>query len=191
MTSSQPHQTPRPAVFLDRDGTIIRDVNYLRTADQIELLPGVPDALRQLRSGGFLLVLVTNQSAVARGYVTEDDVRAVHDALQALLRPHGAQMDAIYYSPYLPEGTVPQYARRSECRKPAPGMLLQAARELNIDLTRSYMVGDKDTDVEAGRRANCRTVLLGSPGGQVQPDLIARDLPHAAAIILEETRRGD
>ena len=184
-------EPPRPAVFLDRDGTIIRDVGYLRSVDQIELLPGAAEALRRLRQAGFLLVCVSNQSGVARGYFTEEDVQKSNRALQALLRKDGAELDAIYYSPYLAEGTVARYARESHCRKPGPGMLLRAAGELKINLARSWMVGDKPSDVEAGRRAGCRTIRLGPadaapPRPESAPDFTAADLPEAAALILRE-----
>jgi len=183
------------AVFLDRDGTLIRDVGYLRSADQLALLPGVPHALKRLHDAGYLLVLVTNQSGVARGLFTEEDVRHTNQALQELLRKKGIELDALYYCPHLPEGTVTPYAQVCDCRKPAPGMLLRAAREHDVDLARSFMIGDSPSDVEAGRRAGCRTIQLPAPdtdAGRLasscrpaaQPDLSAASISEAVDLIL-------
>jgi D-glycero-D-manno-heptose 1,7-bisphosphate phosphatase len=177
-------------VFLDRDGVLVADVHHLRRAAQLRLLPGVPEALVRLRAAGWALVVVTNQSVVARGWVSEAELQQVHRVLLDMLRDRGASLDAIYYCPHHPEGTVAEYARACECRKPNPGMLLRAAVELGLALPQCVMVGDAVIDIEAGRRAGCRTVLVRpdkaevAPGDPVAPDHVAADLGTAAAWIL-------
>jgi D-glycero-D-manno-heptose 1,7-bisphosphate phosphatase len=158
-----PAPTPvsgRRAVFLDRDGVLIRDVNHLTSASQIEILPGVPEALRRLHDAGWTLIVATNQSVVARGLVTEDELREIHRALEERLRRCGATIDAVYYCPHHPHGAVARYRQVCDCRKPEPGLLLRAADELGVNLGASVMVGDTAADMQAGRRAGCRTVLI-------------------------------
>lgn len=186
----------RRAVFLDRDGVLIRDVVHLADASQIEILPGVPDALRRLRDARWMIVVVTNQSVVARGMVSETDLRGIHDVLESRLRARGATLDAIYYCPHHPEGAVDAYRVLCDCRKPKPGLLRRAAADLGIDLPVSVMVGDTNADIEAGRRAGCRTVLLTGSAGAAAPvssaagartaDHVAADLAAAADWILAE-----
>jgi D-glycero-D-manno-heptose 1,7-bisphosphate phosphatase len=134
---------PDKAIFLDRDGTLIKDCGYLSDPSKIDFLPGVPDALRKLKRLGYLLVLVSNQSGVARGFFTERDLKAVHDELVRLLAGQDIRLDAYYYCCHGPDDNC-------GCRKPKPGMALAARRDLNIDLQQSYMVGDKDSDAEFG-----------------------------------------
>jgi len=167
------------AVFLDRDGTIIEDVDYLTQIDQLRILPGVPQALRRLKEAGFLLIVVTNQSAVARGWLTEEKLAEIHAELNRRLKAEGAAVDAFYHCPHLPDGSVGRYARVCDCRKPAPGLFLRAAEEWGIDLSRSYAVGDAQRDVEAARRAGCFAILL---GGDV-------DMSRAVRIILDDLAR--
>ena len=174
----------RRAVFLDRDGTIVRDVDYLTEAGQLQILPGVPEALRLLREAGFLLLVVTNQSAVARGWLSEETLAAIHAELNDRLAPEGARIDAFYHCPHLPGGTVPAYARECACRKPEPGLIERAAREWQVDLARSYVVGDSERDTEAGRRAGCATLLIGTGRGTVS------DLHEAARCIVREGDRA-
>lgn len=185
----------RRAVFLDRDGTLIEDVGYLNRADQLRVLPGVPAALRGLRAAGFLLIVVTNQSAVARGWLTEPKLCAINQRLNEILRAEGAGLDAFYCCPHLPDGTVRRYARECECRKPRPGLLLKAAEEWDVDLERSYAVGDSERDVLAGNRAGCHTVLL-EDLSEEKPDTVAderaSDLAEAAHLVLRrEGRESD
>jgi D-glycero-D-manno-heptose 1,7-bisphosphate phosphatase len=149
------------AVFLDRDGTIIEDTGYLGDPNDVKLLPGSAEAIRRLAQAGHLIVMVSNQSGVARGLFDEAAVSRVHARLVALLAAEGAKLDGSYYCPYLSEATVEAYRRDSDLRKPKPGMLHQASRKMAIDLSRSWMVGDSRCDVEAGRRAGCRTILVG------------------------------
>ncbi len=180
------------AVFVDRDGTLMEDPGYLNDPSAVKLLPGVELAIKSLKQAGYLIVVVTNQSGVARGLITEENLEAVHAELRRQLGEKGAHVDGIYYCPYHPEGTVDAYAVDSELRKPKPGMLLKAASELEIDLTRSWMVGDRAHDVEAGQRAGCRAIRIRTPGpGQqrpddesVQADYVVRNLVEAARLIL-------
>ncbi len=177
------------AVFFDRDGTLIEDPGYLSHADQVKLLDGVAEALKELSLLGYKTVVVTNQSGVARGIVSEEMLGRVHERLQELLALKGAALDGIYYCPYHPEGVVPKYRRDSNWRKPEPGMLLAAAEEMDLDLTQSWMIGDSGRDIEAGRRAGCRTILVrpDSTGHEAsddgKPDYVAVNIREAANMI--------
>lgn len=178
-----------PAVFLDRDGTMIEDPGYLRAVSQVRLLPGVAEAIRSLRHAGYRIVVATNQSGIARGYFNEIDLAAVHDRLRELLAGQGAQLDGIYYCPYHPEGVVPAYRKESDWRKPACGMLTAAAQDLGLDLPASWMVGDSPRDVEAGRRAGCRTALVAGsaadgPTATPAADVVAGSLLEASRCIV-------
>jgi len=179
----------RPAVFLDRDGTIVREVDYLRSVDQLRLLRGAAEAIRRLNEAGFVVVLATNQSGIARGLLTESDLQAVHDELQRRLAQRGAHLDAIYHCPHHPEASVQAYRKRCRCRKPAPGLLQRAARELDVDLARSFAIGDSARDVEAGARAGCRTILVRTGYGRhTEQDFLGRcreALAHPAKVVAE------
>lgn len=178
------------AVFLDRDDTLIEDPGYISRPEQVKLLPGTSQSLITLRELGFKLVVVSNQSGVARGLVTEKTLDSIHQRLCDLLAKDGAQVDRIYYCPFHPDGVIPEYKKESDLRKPNPGMLLNAAQELDIDLAQSWMVGNSYSDTTAGKRAGCRTILLG-PAGQVKnskpndpkPDFRVRDITNAVDII--------
>lgn len=182
------------AVFLDRDHTIMEDPGYLSDAAGVKLLPGVELALKSLAQGGYRLVVVTNQSGIARGLLTEQTLEKIHQELARQLEQKGARLDAIYYCPYHPEGTIEPYAAESDLRKPKPGMLLKAAAEMDLDLAACWMVGDSGRDIEAGQRAGCRTVRLRAgvehPGEAADEDVLAdysaRNLVDAARIILHE-----
>jgi D-glycero-D-manno-heptose 1,7-bisphosphate phosphatase len=175
------------AVFLDRDKTVIEDPGYINDPDLIHLLPRAGEAVKMLNAAGYLVVIVTNQSGVARGLVTEDRLTEIHQRLRDELGARGARVDAIYYCPFHPEGIIEKYTRVSEMRKPQPGMLLQAAGEMNIDLTQSWMIGDSAIDVEAGQRAGCRTIRL-APSEEAleepKADMVAPDLYAAAELVL-------
>ena len=184
-------------VFLDRDGTIIEDPGYLTEPEAVKLLPGVDAALRSLADADFKLVVVTNQSAIARGLITEEGLERIHNELRRQLAERGVNLDGIYYCPYHPEGTIEKYARVSADQKPSPGMLLRAARDLDIDLNHSWMVGDSPRDIEAGQRAGCRTVRIrskpetGLTQGEdedVQADFTVRNLVDAARVIIRESQ---
>jgi len=180
------------AVFLDRDGTVVEDPGYIGDPDQVQLLPDATDAINRFSKAGHLVVVVSNQSGVARGMFTEEDLSQVHDRFVELLEADGAVLDGAYYCPYLngSEAKVEAYRRDSDLRKPKPGMLLQAARELGIDLTRSWMIGDAARDVEAGARAGCRTILVArhpsrSSAASVSNHTV-RSLSEAADIVERE-----
>ena len=181
------------AVFFDRDGTLIEDVGYLSSPDQVRLRPGAAAVVRRLNEAGFLVVVVSNQSGVARGMFTTDDVDRANDRLRELMDQEGARLDGVYYCPHLPAGTVPAYAKDCDCRKPKPGLLYEAAQDLDIDLTESYVVGDAVRDVQAGRAARCHTIFVGDlsrmdagPRGQVEvfADATLRGIAEAADFIL-------
>lgn len=176
------------AVFMDRDGTINREVGHVDRLEKFELLSGAAEAIRRLNTHGFKAVVVTNQSGVARGYFTEDFIQGLHRELEAHLARSGARLDGIYYCPHSPGAGC-------GCRKPVPGMLLKAAAELDIDLGRSYVVGDKQVDVELAHRVGASGILVltgyaGQEPGRdpaqlpVQPDFVAQDLLGAVDWVL-------
>lgn len=160
--SSDAARQPRAAVFLDRDGVIIEDSpDYITSVEQVRLLPRAAEAIRLLNQARIPVVVVTNQAAVARGLITETILAAINNRVRSLLHvAAGATIDALYYCPFHPDGTVERYAMASRNRKPEPGMLLDAAADLHLDLEKCVMVGDKASDIEAGRRAGCRSVLI-------------------------------
>ena len=179
---------PNKAVFLDRDGTLIANRHYGSNPDEIELLGGVVEGLLKLRRAGYKLILVSNQSGVARGYFDEAVVARMHDRLQRMLNGHGVALDGLEYCPHHPEGVTSPYAVECACRKPAPGMLRRAAGKHGVNLSASWMVGDIEADVEAGRRAGTRTVLVGPGPAQPPPDFRAEDFAGAVRHILEASR---
>ena len=140
------------AVFLDRDGTINEEVGYLDSLDKLKIIPGAYEAIRLINESGMKAVVISNQAGVARGLFTEEFVKITHEHLQTALRQKGAYIDNFYYCPHHPTEGIEPYRQVCNCRKPAPGMLLQAAQDLNIDLTRSYLVGDRFSDMEAGKK---------------------------------------
>lgn len=176
------------AVFVDRDGTINVEKDYLYRVEDFEFIPGTPQALSLLNEAGFLVVVVTNQSGVARGYYTEEDVGILHRHIATQLAQNGARVDAWYYCPHHPSGRG-RYALPCHCRKPLPGMLLEAARRHNIDLDASIVIGDKLADVEAGIAAGCRTILVRTGYGaadeaRVPPGTVVCDDLLAAVLSL-------
>lgn len=152
------------AIFLDRDGTINKYVGFLRNIDDFELIDGVAEAIRKINESGYLAIVVTNQPVIARGEVSFEELEEIHNKMETLLGKEGAYLDAIYYCPHHPhkgyEGERPELKIDCDCRKPKPGMLLKAAADFNIDLSRSWMVGDGENDIQAGINAGCKTVLL-------------------------------
>jgi D-glycero-D-manno-heptose 1,7-bisphosphate phosphatase len=188
------------AIFLNRDDTLIEDPGYISDPEQVRLLDGVPEALVQFRSLGYKLIVVTNQSGVAHGIVTEKALGEIHDRLKQLLADKNAYLDRIYYCPYHPEGIIQKYRKESESRKPAPGMLLKAAEEMDIDLRQSWCIGNKGRDIEAGRRAGCKTMLIDLPPARqkqvspsaslavANPDYKAVNVKEAVNIIKKHLR---
>ena len=186
------------AAFLDRDGVLIEDIHLLTTPGDIRILDGVPQALRSLHEVGFRLIVISNQAVVARGLIAEQEVHAIHAAVECLLEQAGApRLDDFYFCPHHPNATLPAYRIACECRKPRSGLLLRAARKHDLDLGGSFMVGDRMTDIIAGARADCRTVLVQTGKHQeppietvdrldkaVQPDYVCADLKAAAEWIV-------
>jgi D-glycero-D-manno-heptose 1,7-bisphosphate phosphatase len=177
------------AVFLDRDGTLVLPRHYPSQPEELILFDSIGPELCALQDAGFRLVVITNQSGLALGYFTEDDLSRMHDHIAAELARLGVHLDDIYHCPHHPDGVVAALAVVCTCRKPQPGLLLQAAAELQLDLRRSWFLGDILDDVEAGTRAGCRTVLVdvgteALPSHQIrQPDFVARDTVHALRIV--------
>lgn len=147
-------------IFFDRDGTINTEVDFLRSPDELELIPKAAQAIREANSLGLKVFVITNQSGVARGLLTEADLAGVHHRLRVLLESHGARIDAIYYCPHHPEFGKPPYNIPCDCRKPDIGMLTRAASEFNIALRKSFLVGDRAADMSAGKKAGCTTILV-------------------------------
>lgn len=183
----------RWAVFLDRDGVINEEVNYLSSPELLKLLPGAAQAVRQLNQRRIPVIVISNQAGVARGYFSEEDVLRIHDRLSNLLSREGAHVDRYYYCPHHPTEGTGLYRFDCECRKPKPGLLLRAGSEMNLDLTRSYLVGDNVTDVEAGIRAGAKSILVLTGHGEslwkswpapVRPHHVAHDLSEAVNWIL-------
>ncbi|BEV17736.1 D-glycero-beta-D-manno-heptose 1,7-bisphosphate 7-phosphatase [Herbaspirillum sp. DW155] len=178
-------------MFIDRDGTLNVEKNYLHLYQDWEWIPDSVEMLRQLREGGFLNIVVTNQAGVARGYYDEAAIARLHARVDEDLRAVGSGIDAYYHCPHHPQHGV---IRNCDCRKPAPGMLLRAQREWNIDLAQSWMVGDKLSDIEAGLAAGVRCVLVQTGYGREEQEhcpagvFQAEDFARAAALILQQTR---
>lgn len=172
----------RPAVFVDRDGTLIEERGYLDRLDLVALIPGAAEAIRLLRQSGFAVVVVTNQAGVARGRFGEPFVEETHRFLQAELSALGAPLDGFYYCPHHPEGVVPGYRQACRCRKPEPGLVERAARDLDLDVPRSFVVGDKWLDVELAARAGARGILVRTGYGAVAERTPPPGVPVEAVV---------
>jgi D-glycero-D-manno-heptose 1,7-bisphosphate phosphatase len=184
-----------PAVFLDRDGTLIRDVGHLHRRDQVEILPRVAAAIRLLRAEGFLVVVVTNQSAVARGRLTEDELCHIHEDLKARLSRDDAHLDGIYYCPHHPTEGIGVYLAGCDCRKPNTGMVAKAAAELGLDPSRSYVVGDQARDMELADRIGAKGVRIAGEmtAGDKSADsrhAVVSDLWQAAQWIVRDRQQS-
>ncbi len=159
------------AIFLDRDGTLNKEVNFLTNIDDLELLPGAAEAVKKINQAGYLAIVITNQPVIARGEITLQQLNEIHAKLETLLGREGAYIDGLYFCPHHPdkgfEGERPEYKRDCECRKPKAGMVLQAARDFNIDLSASYMIGDRDKDVECGQAAGLKQSVLCERNGNL------------------------
>ncbi|RJQ29503.1 HAD family hydrolase [Candidatus Parcubacteria bacterium] len=181
----------RRAVFLDRDGVINREVDVLRSVKQLRLLPRVAEAIQRLNEAGFLVVIVTNQPVVARGWLTEKEVDGIHEILLRRLQGKGARVDAVYYCPHHPNANLKRYRRKCSCRKPNPGLFIKAAKKFKIGLKKSFSVGDMMWDILAGKRAGTTTILVETGYGgkdkklaiEVSPDYTAKNLYEAVRII--------
>jgi len=169
---------PRPAVFLDRDGVINREGGYVHDVGEFDFIAGVFDACRVMSRAGYRLIVITNQAGIARGYYTEDDFLQLTRWMLDTFRQQGIEIDGVYYCPHHPVHGVGSYHRDCDCRKPAPGMIMRAAKEHALDLQRSILVGDKGTDVEAGRAAGVGCCVLVQTGHPVSN----KDLDKADAV---------
>ena len=180
------------AVFLDRDGVITQEPpHYAHKLSQLKLIPKSADAIRLLNENGFVVIVASNQAGIAHGYYREEDAILFHQAMKENLAKEGAYIDAIYYCPHHPEAKIDRYRVDCNCRKPKPGMLTRAEKELNIDLKQSFIVGDKLSDIEAGKRAGCKTIMVRTGYGveelksnELDCDYVANDLYDAVQHIL-------
>ena len=189
---------PRSAVFLDRDGTLIEEVGYLDRPERVQLYPWASDAIRALNRAGVVVVMVTNQSGVARGFFDEEVVRVVHERIADLLRAGGAFLDAYYYCPHHPDGKVASYTVRCECRKPGRALVDRAVAEFGVDPAQSYAVGDRWFDVQLARTVGARGVLVRTgygadeerrPPHGVAADVVVDNLAAAASWVLADRER--
>jgi D-glycero-D-manno-heptose 1,7-bisphosphate phosphatase len=190
----------RPAVFLDRDGTLIEERGYLERLEHIHIFPWTGDALRLLNRAGFATVVITNQGAIARGLIDEAFLEKTHETLDQKLASSGGRIERYYHCPHHPQGKIERYSQVCSCRKPAPGMIRQACREMDLDAARSIMVGDRWLDVECGRAAGTQAVLVRSghgaaealmpPPGGVRADAIVDNLMEAVGWILRRSSRS-
>lgn len=187
----------KKAIFLDRDGTLNLDVGYLHQLKDLELFPWTVDALRLLKRAGYELIIVTNQSGLAQGLIAPGFVETCHDEMRRRLQAGGADLDALYYCPHHPRGSVPPLSIDCRCRKPSPGMIEDAVRDRGIDPTSSWVIGDKWLDVNLGRNVGARSILVRTgwgaeqeekrPAGQ-QVDAVCDNLMHAVSVILADGR---
>lgn len=181
----------RPAVFLDRDGVIVDDPGYVHRVEDLALMPGAAEGLRRLSDAGYALVIVTNQSGIARGYFTEAQYEVFTAALLERLREGGVEIEAVLHCSHLPNAAIPALAIDCDCRKPHPGMLLRAIETLDLDPARSFMVGDKPSDIQAGQAAGVRaSFLIAAPGAasadaDIAPDAIFTDLLACATHVAD------
>lgn len=187
----------RPAVFIDRDGTLSEEIGYINHASRFRLLERSAEAIRALNEAGVAAVIVTNQAGVARGYFPEERIEEVHQRMISMLGEGGAQLDGIYYCPHHATAGEPPYRKDCDCRKPRPGMIEAAARELDLDVPASYVVGDKFSDIELARRVGCKGILVLTGYGlgqweydrhktECEPDHVADDLLDAVKWILDD-----
>ena len=191
------HPPKQPAAFLDRDGTLNVDVGYPDSLEKIVLIPGAVEAVQLLNRAGYAVVVVSNQSGVARGYFDEARVQAINRGVAEMFAQAGARIDGFYYCPHLPEASVARYRRACGCRKPEPGMLQKAVREMHLDLARSLIIGDKYSDIAAGKALGLQAVLVrtgegprqharyGADDAIPQPDYIADDVLAAVRWLLK------
>lgn len=186
----------RPAVFLDRDGTLSEERGFIDRLELLEIFPWTSDAIRLLNRAGFAVIVVTNQSAIGRGIIDLTFLQSVHDTLDRHFAKSGARVDRYYFCPHHPDAPLPEYRMVCRCRKPGPGMIEQAAADLELDLSRSFMVGDRPIDVASGHAAGVRSVLVRSghssggsdaPAGLREPDAILNNLMEAVGWILRSS----
>ena len=189
---SQQHK----AIFIDKDGTLIPDIPYNVNVDLITIEPETIKGLQFLKEQGFLLIVISNQSGIAKGYFEEGDLKKVKNKIDSLLQPHQISIDEFYYCPHYPNAAIRKYAIDCDCRKPMPGLILRAAQDLNIDLSQSWIIGDILNDIEAGKRAGCKTILL-DKGHETEwvlsplrtPDFTAKNIMEAALLVKQYSKK--
>jgi D-glycero-D-manno-heptose 1,7-bisphosphate phosphatase len=182
---------PTTAVFLDRDDTIIRDPGYLSDPRGIDILPGAAEAIRAINESGIPAIIITNQSGIARGFIKEEVLDAIHERLKALLAGQGAMIDAIYFCPHHPEGIREEYRIACACRKPRPGLLLRAAEDFGLDLMHCYLVGDKPIDIETIHGVGGKGILVSTETGlglKTKADYTAPSIKDAVQWILKDMK---
>lgn len=189
-------QELRSAVFLDRDGTLIEERHYLSSITEISVLEGASEAITRLNNAGFAVVVATNQSAVGRGLLSLENLNSIHREIRYQLKTEGAQIDEIFFCPHHPTEATRTYRSNCTCRKPKPGMLEKAARQLTLDLRKSFMIGDTLSDIKTGHAAGCRSILVKTGKGRQEilrikdepkpPDFIAENLTKAVDWLLEK-----
>ena len=187
----------RPAIFIDRDGTINEQMGYINHLSRFNILPGVPEAIKLLNENNFIVIVVTNQSGIARGYYPLELVEKIHTHMEETLEKEGAQIDDIFYCPHYPRGKVKEYSIECDCRKPDTGMIRKAIEKHAVDLTQSYMIGDYHTDLELADNANIKSIMVKTgyglgeiehilPGLPYKPVYTADDLLDAVKWILDK-----
>ena len=187
----------QPAVFIDRDGVINKETGYVHTKDEFHFIDGIFDACREMNKAGYRIIIVTNQAGIARGYYTEDDFRSLTEWMLKQFSENGIEITDVYYCPHHPVSGLGEYLRDCCCRKPAPGMILRAAREHSLDLEHSILVGDKVTDIESGRAAGvgcCALVVTGHPVSVAdcnKADYVFADLPALADAVADNRMLAD
>ncbi len=177
------------AVFLDKDGTIVEDVGYMNSHRQVKLFPGSAAAIKKLNEAGYKVIIISNQAGVARGLVTEDMIQTIDKTINKQLLSGGAHLDATYYCPHHPEHGHYPYKQACECRKPKTGLIDKAQKKFDLDLTSSFMIGDKATDIECGRQAGIKTIMVKTGYGEVdkaKPDHVADNLAGAVEWLLQQ-----
>lgn len=190
----------KPAVFIDRDGTINEEMGYINHVSRLRVLPGSADAIRRLNENGVAAVVISNQSGVARGYFPEELVKQVNARLAEILTESGARLDGIYYCPHHPKGEVEEYRKACDCRKPKTGLIDQAVEELGLDLSRSYVVGDRHADIQIAHNAGAKGILVLTGYGrgewenesekwEVRPSHVCDDLAAAVDWVLEDLNK--
>lgn len=190
MTSCNPpmNENNKKAFFLDRDGVLNLEDGYVRSWEEFSWLPEVVEALQLIKKNGYLIIVITNQSGIAKGLYTEDDVQEIHQKMNEFLLSHQVQIDDFYFCPHHPQGELQKYSFLCKCRKPLPGMISQAVEDHHIDFASSYLIGDSDRDIRAGQALGLKTVRVqsGHPWleGDVQPTFIAKNLLNAVKIVL-------
>ena len=191
----------RPAVFIDRDGTINEQMGYINHISRFVLLPGTAEGIRLLNRHQYLAIIVSNQSGVARGYFPMELIDRVHAHMKDLLAKEGANIDGIFFCPHYPRGIVPEYSVECDCRKPRTGLVQKACEEFDIDMKNSYVIGDRCSDIELAERSNLKGIMVTTgyglgdieyvlPHKPFNPQHIARDLLHAIRWIIEQGVKG-